>query len=116
MRTPWPTGTRSSGSWPVAEVGERVRAVLVSTGRLFYGAWRSPVARLLWEQEVPGSNPGAPMSGTESPDVVYDGAGLRVFSPLRFLDHAELGSGSRPALMTSLSIARPRSFAYLRRT
>jgi hypothetical protein len=25
------------------------------------GAWRSPVARLLWEQEVPGSNPGAPM-------------------------------------------------------
>ncbi len=24
------------------------------------GAWRSPVARLLWEQEVPGSNPGAP--------------------------------------------------------
>ena len=25
-----------------------------------YGAWRSPVARLLWEQEVPGSNPGAP--------------------------------------------------------
>jgi hypothetical protein len=26
----------------------------------FYGVWRSPVARLLWEQEVPGSNPGAP--------------------------------------------------------
>jgi hypothetical protein len=26
-----------------------------------YGVWRSPVARLLWEQEVPGSNPGAPM-------------------------------------------------------
>jgi hypothetical protein len=25
------------------------------------GAWRSPVARLLWEQEVPGSNPGAPI-------------------------------------------------------
>ena len=25
-----------------------------------FGAWRSPVARLLWEQEVPGSNPGAP--------------------------------------------------------
>ena len=24
------------------------------------GAWRSLVARLLWEQEVPGSNPGAP--------------------------------------------------------
>ena len=26
-----------------------------------FGVWRSPVARLLWEQEVPGSNPGAPM-------------------------------------------------------
>ncbi len=26
----------------------------------FFGAWRSSVARLLWEQEVPGSNPGAP--------------------------------------------------------
>ncbi len=29
-----------------------------------YGAWRSPVARLLWEQEVPGSNPGAPIDFT----------------------------------------------------
>ncbi len=27
-----------------------------------YGVWRSPVARLLWEQEVPGSNPGAPIA------------------------------------------------------
>jgi hypothetical protein len=26
-----------------------------------YGAWRSLVAHLLWEQGVPGSNPGAPM-------------------------------------------------------
>ena len=26
----------------------------------FVGAWRSLVARLLWEQEAPGSNPGAP--------------------------------------------------------
>jgi hypothetical protein len=24
------------------------------------GVWRSLVARLLWEQEVPGSNPGTP--------------------------------------------------------
>jgi hypothetical protein len=38
------------------------------------GAWRSSVARLLWEQEVPGSNPGAPIqsyhrasSGPEHP-------------------------------------------------
>jgi hypothetical protein len=28
------------------------------------GVWRSPVARLLWEQEVPGSNPGAPMDSS----------------------------------------------------
>ena len=28
------------------------------------GAWRSPVARRLWEPKVPGSNPGAP---TENP-------------------------------------------------
>jgi hypothetical protein len=29
-----------------------------------FGVWRSPVARLLWEQEVPGSNPGAPMDSS----------------------------------------------------
>jgi hypothetical protein len=29
-----------------------------------FGVWRSPVARLLWEQEVPGSNPGAPTGVT----------------------------------------------------
>src|SRR6185436_18991993 len=29
------------------------------------GAWRSLVARLLWEQEVPGSNPGAPIQQAE---------------------------------------------------
>src|SRR6185436_14910889 len=31
------------------------------------GAWRSLVARLLWEQEVPGSNPGAPIAGSSAP-------------------------------------------------
>ncbi|SVE08939.1 uncharacterized protein METZ01_LOCUS461793 [marine metagenome] len=29
------------------------------------GAWRSPVAHLLWEQGVPGSNPGAPIEQSE---------------------------------------------------
>jgi hypothetical protein len=38
------------------------------------GVWRSPVARLLWEQEVPGSNPGAPMMSTI---VTEMGAGKR---------------------------------------
>ena len=31
----------------------------------FIGAWRSLVARLLWEQEVLGSNPGAPTNSLE---------------------------------------------------
>ena len=30
------------------------------------GAWRSPVAHLLWEQGVPGSNPGAPIRETSA--------------------------------------------------
>ncbi len=38
----------------------------VTFQRRFYGVWRSPVARLLWEQEVPGSNPGAPICRSSS--------------------------------------------------
>ena len=34
------------------------------------GAWRSPVARLLWEQEVPSSNLGAPT-------IHFDSTGTR---------------------------------------
>jgi hypothetical protein len=45
------TPSRSTGQ------SKEVKALLVAK----YGVWRSPVARLLWEQEVPGSNPGAPM-------------------------------------------------------
>ena len=33
------------------------------------GAWRSPVARLLWEQEVAGSNPAAPTRGARGSAV-----------------------------------------------
>jgi hypothetical protein len=35
--------------------------------RISFGVWRSPVARLLWEQEVPGSNPGAPIGHHQRP-------------------------------------------------
>ena len=33
----------------------------VEMAELVDGAWRSPVARLVWDQKVPGSNPGAPI-------------------------------------------------------
>ncbi len=39
---------------------------------VYCGVWRSPVARLLWEQEVPGSNPGAPMKSLHGPRVACD--------------------------------------------
>jgi hypothetical protein len=42
-----------------------------------HGVWRSPVARLLWEQEVPGSNPGAPILA-DWPPVFRPYLGLRV--------------------------------------
>src|SRR3954453_15216036 len=40
------------------------------------GAWRSLVARVLWEHEVPGSNPGAPtfMSHEEVPVLIVGGS------------------------------------------
>ena len=43
-----------------------------------FGAWRSLVAHLLWEQGVPGSNPGAPIRGTLV--VGGDGGGPRARS------------------------------------
>ena len=46
---------RAGHECPLSAVG---RPALHS---LIRGAWRSLVARLLWEQEVPGSNPGAPI-------------------------------------------------------
>ena len=37
-----------------------VSADMLTFSQPFVGAWRSLVARLLWEQEVGGSNPSAP--------------------------------------------------------
>ena len=46
-----------AGKWHVTDVvAWRPRSAYFPA----IGAWRSLVARLLWEQEAPGSNPGAP--------------------------------------------------------
>jgi hypothetical protein len=49
--------------------------VVQGVGKL-NGVWRSPVARLLWEQEVPGSNPGAPILEETAPSTVMAGGAL----------------------------------------
>ena len=41
-----------------------------------FGAWRSSVARLLWEQEVAGSNPAAPTALRRDPATRYVSAGF----------------------------------------
>lgn len=88
---------RTLASWP--SVGSFGRTCLI-------GVWRSPVARLLWEQEVPGSNPGAPTLSddvralAEMPEAVLrpsSGEGRRRISPaevfimpIRSKAHADL--------------------------
>ena len=51
-------------SCPPCYFAVRLTAVK-SLQHLHNGAWRSPVARLVWDQEVPGSNPGAPIQRRE---------------------------------------------------
>ena len=45
---------------PTTRQDSRVAGSLRVPGHKEVGAWRSLVARLLWEQEVGGSNPSAP--------------------------------------------------------
>ena len=61
------------------------------------GAWRSSVARLLWEQEVPGSNPGAPTSRE------------RAFGPLSFAGRRALSPSLACGSRLSDQIRPPRS-------
>ena len=49
------------------------RSHLKATGKFHNGAWRSPVARRLWEPKVPGSNPGAPIGGLGNGYIRYPG-------------------------------------------
>lgn len=58
------TGERAVAACAPREVSVRAsRTTQRTVRRINFGAWRSPVARLLWEQEAPGSNPGAPTKG-----------------------------------------------------
>ncbi len=49
----------SSVSYIATNFAERTKLSMLLM-HIISGAWRSPVARLLWEQEVAGSNPAAP--------------------------------------------------------
>ena len=62
----WPGRLPANRMHPGSRTAPEPSAVVwrKTSGRRVYGAWRSPVARLLWEQEVPGSNPGAPIELT----------------------------------------------------
>ena len=53
-----------------------LRRDLIPAGA-FVGAWRSLVARLLWEQEAPGSNPGAPTTTASRVGIGSSGHSLR---------------------------------------
>jgi hypothetical protein len=67
-----------------------------------FGVWRSPVARLLWEQEVPGSNPGAPMAPSGPRNAERDAdlgpRPARLPTPFDYFDVVEL---STPGLIVS---------------
>ena len=79
LRSMWPIAADFLGDYgiiwgPPGETGLPEGRVVVRENRVGFnelrvflpvfsqivGAWRSLVARLLWEQEAPGSNPGAP--------------------------------------------------------
>jgi hypothetical protein len=63
-RSPAPAAESRAGNVREKTYGLGLAGLLEASKLLAFnnGVWRSPVARLLWEQEVPGSNPGAPMS------------------------------------------------------
>ena len=66
------------------------------------GAWRSPVARLLWEQEVPSSNLGAPTIHSADPNRRSSAA----VSGWSGLDGVPTSRGVRPRA-SSASTAAP---------
>ena len=67
---PFPTYTEACTAVCASKQLEVPGSLRFATHNIF-GAWRSPVAHLLWEQGVPGSNPGAPTDGTGCKIIVY---------------------------------------------
>ena len=67
---PFPTYTEACTAVCASKQLEVPGSLRFATHNIF-GAWRSPVAHLLWEQGVPGSNPGAPTDVTSCCLLVY---------------------------------------------
>ena len=67
---PFPTYTEACTAVCASKQLEVPGSLRFTTHNIF-GAWRSPVAHLLWEQGVPGSNPGAPTYVTSCCLIVY---------------------------------------------
>ena len=79
------------------------RSVVTYPDAASVGAWRSLVARLLWEQEAPGSNPGAP--------TTFPGSSLRQTGASCYRKNAApchdspAGSSQRPARTCSTLVS-----------
>ena len=72
---PFPTYTEACTAVCASKQLEVPGSLRFATHNIF-GAWRSPVAHLLWEQGVPSSNLGAPTGERLCPASTYTLAGF----------------------------------------